>query len=526
MSVSHVRRAAALLGLALTVAPAQDAGDAAAVPFFVEVVDAATGRGVPLVELETVHGVRFVTDSAGVAVVDEPGWNGAEMWFAVRSHGYELGADGFGNRGFRVVVAAGTSRRVELQRRNVAERLYRVTGADIYRDSRRIGRAVPAILPSPPAAGQLGNGGVLGQDSVLNAIYGGRLYWFWGDTARASYPLGNFAASGAVSELPAQGGLDPAVGVRLTYFVDDQGFSRPMCPLKGPGPVWLDGLTVLDDGEGGEVMVCHYARIRDLGSLHEHGFARWHDAEQRFVPFATLPIGPRLHPFGHPLRVRADDGDWLYFCDPFPCVRVRARLADYSDPGRYEAYTCLSPGSEFDVAAPAIERDGEGRLVWGWKPATAPIDARQWRDLVAGDKVGADEGWTDLQDVVTGSPVVAHFGHVCFNAHRGRYVMLFTEIGGSSLLGEVWYAESRELGGPWGRALRIVTHDDYSFYNVRQHPCFAGDGGRLLYFEGTYTKTFSGTKRGTPRYDYNQIMYRLDLGDPRVEAAFGAPAPR
>ena len=39
---------------------------------------------------------------------------------------------------------------------------------------------------------------------------------------------------------------------------------------------------------------------------------------------------------------------------------------------------------------------------------------------------------------------------------------------------------------------------------------------RLVYFEGTYVTTFSGNPVATPRYDYNQIMYRLDLADPRL----------
>ena len=64
---------------------------------------------------------------------------------------------------------------------------------------------------------------------------------------------------------------------------------------------------------------------------------------------------------------------------------------------------------------------------------------------------------------------------------------------------------------------------------------FDQDGGRLIYFEGTYTHTFSGNDNATPRYDYNQIMYRLDLADPRLNlpvavyrlarGGFG-PAPR
>ncbi|MBU6411264.1 MAG: hypothetical protein KGR98_12840, partial [Verrucomicrobia bacterium] len=30
--------------------------------------------------------------------------------------------------------------------------------------------------------------------------------------------------------------------------------------------------------------------------------------------------------------------------------------------------------------------------------------------------------------------------------------------------------------------------------------------------------TFSGNKHPTPRYDYNQIMYRLDLSDPCLQS--------
>src|SRR5207237_2155347 len=37
-----------------------------------------------------------------------------------------------------------------------------------------------------------------------------------------------------------------------------------------------------------------------------------------------------------------------------------------------------------------------------------------------------------------------------------------------------------------------------------------------IFFEGTYSHTFSGSPEPTPRYDYNQVMYRLDLADPRL----------
>ena len=45
----------------------------------IQVVDEATGRGVPLVELRTVNQVRYVTDSNGVVAFDEPGLMGRKV---------------------------------------------------------------------------------------------------------------------------------------------------------------------------------------------------------------------------------------------------------------------------------------------------------------------------------------------------------------------------------------------------------------------------------------------------------------
>jgi hypothetical protein len=95
-------------------------------------------------------------------------------------------------------------------------------------------------------------------------------------------------------------------------------------------------------------------------------------------------------------------------------------------------------------------------------------------------------------------------------------VLLAVQSFGTSALGEVWYAEADTPLGPWVYARKVVTHDRYSFYNPKQHPAFDRDGGRTIFFEGTYAHTFSGNPDATPRYDYNQIMYSLDLADPRL----------
>ena len=124
------------------------------------------------------------------------------------------------------------------------------------------------------------------------------------------------------------------------------------------------------------------------------------------------------------------------------------------------------------------------------------------------------------EDAATKERVALHEGSVCWNEHRKRWVLIAVQqYGKPSFLGEVWYAESAAPTGPWKRAVKIVTHDKYSFYNPAQHAFFDEDGGRTIHFEGTYSFTFSGRTQRTPHYDYNQILYRLDLDDPRLKAA-------
>ena len=123
-----------------------------------------------------------------------------------------------------------------------------------------------------------------------------------------------------------------------------------------------------------------------------------------------------------------------------------------------------------------------------------------------------------VYDVESGKAVEPHNGTVYYNAYRRRWVGIFVQhFGDPSFLGEVWYAEADTPVGPWAYVRRIVTHNKYSFYNPKHHPLFDQDEGRTIYFEGTYSHTFSGSpEQATPRYDYNQIMYRLRLDDARL----------
>jgi hypothetical protein len=99
-------------------------------------------------------------------------------------------------------------------------------------------------------------------------------------------------------------------------------------------------------------------------------------------------------------------------------------------------------------------------------------------------------------------------------------------FGQPSAFGELWYAEADAPTGPWGKAVKVLSHENYTFYNPRLHPEFTTLDSPILFFEGTYTATFSDNKQPTPRYDYNQILYRLDLDDPALAPARGESGPR
>ena len=499
------------LALLAVLAPAAAYAQPAAGDYFaIRVVDEATGRGVPMVELRTVNEIRYVTDSNGLVAFYEPGLMDLNVFFSVFSHGYDHPRDGFGMTGRALKTTPGETGTITVQRRNVAERLYRITGQGVYRDTLLLGLEPPIRQPAI-------NGLVVGQDSTLNIIYQDKLWWFWGDTARPGYPLGNFHMSAATSDLPDAGGLAPSVGVDLEYLINPEtGFSLPVCEMPGEGPTWSGAFVELADAEGRRRLYCAYAKIRNMLEVYERGWAVFNEETQTFEHVASFPPSGPLFPDAHVFHQTDADGvEWIHFAASWPLVRVRATAEDFLDLSRYEGYTPLKEDSTLDD--PQMDRDADGRLRYGWKRATPIVRLPQQRRLIENGHMAAHEALIQLRDIETGETMQPHHGSVYYNAYRGRWVFLFSrEHGQSSYLGEVGYAEADSPAGPWVYARSIITHDKYTFYNPKQHPYFDEDGGRVIYLEGTYSKTFSAAPVATPRYDYNQIMYRLDLGDERM----------
>ncbi|UCE47161.1 MAG: hypothetical protein JSW47_16345, partial [Phycisphaerales bacterium] len=238
---------------------------------------------------------------------------------------------------------------------------------------------------------------------------------------------------------------------------------------------------------------------------YARGLAVFNDATGSFEPLVRS--GPDFLPFhnsGHALAVDVAGRKYYYFATQFPLsvrMRVRAEWDYIIDPNQYEVLTALKSNE-----SPRWIRAGD----------LIDNDASQMPSLIKSLKKEKED--TYLYDVTSGKKVTPHGGSVYFNAWRNRWIMITVQqYGEPSFLGEVWYAEADTPVGPWAYARKIVTHNKYTFYNPMQHPYFDQNGGRVIYFEGTYANTFSGSEKNpTPRYDYNQMMYRLNLDDSRL----------
>jgi hypothetical protein len=436
-------------------------------PCRIDVVERGSGWPVPLVELRTLHGVRFVSDNAGVVAFDLPELMGSELWLEVSGHGYAVKADGFGYRGVRLTPVPGGRLRVEVERTSLARRLGRVTGAGIFGESQKLG-----LENSGKETG------VLGCDSVQAVPFGGRLFWAWGDTTLPHYPLGIFHMSAAWTPARPVAAFEPPLRLEFAHFRGPSARPRDVARLPGPGPTWLSGMIVLPDGAGRERLVAAYAKIRPPLSVYETGLCVWNESSENFellsVLWREMDAGPRSPPVPDGQAFLADDEQgvkWAYFGNPFPVLRCRATFEAWRDPARWE------------------KREAPATLV--------PADG--------------------------GKPVKVHGGSVAWHPWRRKWVTIFTQAGGEgSFLGDIWYAEAPAPTGPWGRAVKVLGHDNYTFYNPRIHAMWSTADSPVLIFEGTFTREFADRPPAVPRYDYNQIMYRLDLDDPGL-AAVRAP---
>ena len=341
--------------------------------FGIQVVDADTGRGVPLVELRTTYKQRYYTDSNGYVAFLEPGLAGKEVWFNVSSWGYEGPQGPFDSRGVALKIEPGKIETIRVKRTQIAERLYRQTGYGIYRDTVLLGKKAP--IPEPTI-----NGRVAGSDTVQTAVYKGKMRWFWQDTDRLAFFLGNFSMTGATSPPPDK--LDADKGIAFDYFTEKPGgFAKHMAEVDQGGasrPVWVDGLMVVKDDAGRERLLARYAAANKDFSVAQAGLMLYDDDADVLKELKRIDNykQTRLYPGGHPFRARVGGVDYYYVTDPRASVRVRADFKSASDLSAYEGFTCLKPDSPSDPERAEVDRDGAGKLRWSWRRGVEPLNGR------------------------------------------------------------------------------------------------------------------------------------------------------
>jgi len=466
--------------------------------FGLRFIDIATGEGIPMIVVETLDRAIHVSDNHGWIALPA---STEERWHAVRADGYALPADGFGFRGLRLRAKAGGRRTVPLTRTQVARRISRLTGHEQEIDSRRLGLVSSTNLDAFD--------GIVGMDSAQTVAHRGKRLWFWGDTTVSGYPLGNFRTSGAVASLP-RGAITAANPPRLRVVRASDGRPAPMVPGREPGMVWISGLVECGTGSTARCLA-YYSRMRDLGTRLEHGHVEWDESRKCFRIRSRIDdLDSWRHLEGHPIRF-TDSGTWIAGGFTFPNTRVRDSVEAILRPDRWEAFTCLDENGK-------VQRKN-GKVVHRWTRAAKPLEPRAELDLIRNGVIKAEDAWY-LPVGPDGNVIVPHGGSVAWNPWRSRWIAVFTRLGGSpSKFGEVWYAESPHPIGPWRKAVRVAEHVDHSFYNPVLHPFLDRDGGRIIHFEGTYSEQFADHPKPVPRYEYNQILYALDLSDSRLKRA-------
>jgi hypothetical protein len=428
-----------------------------------------------------------------------PDFVGQAVAFTVTSDGYALAS----GTHVTLTAKAGGEQTLAMVREYPGERLYRVTGQGIYRDSVLLGLKTPLANPNI-------NGLVMGQDTPSTFVYGGTLYWLWQDTERAAYPLGNFDVSGATSALPGDGGLSPDLGSNTTYFVDSNGFSRGMVdtkadPMTASGSVagiWLSQIVSVVDPQGQpQIFGSYYANTK----VPWNALAQLSPSASIFDYVADYPDGATI-PGGRSTLVKDASGTvYAYWSNP---VRFPATVADATDLADYEVFSAFAAGDPTTLATNA-----DGTLAYAWTKGAKPVTPAA---LMAAH-VDADQGLDGhVTDITSGSGVQVANETAMWNEYRKRFSKIIQEQYGTSFLGESWYSEGDTPLGPWVYARKVVTHNDgYTFYNPDIIPYFSEAGGRIIFFDATYTATYTNLTP-TPRYDYNEMMYRLDLDDPRL----------
>lgn len=312
-------------------------------PFFrINVLDSATGNGVPLVLLRTVNYIQLYTDSNGIAAFYEPGMMEQPVWFSVLADGYELRQNNLTEGKVEiyskpydsgVVLNTSGTKTVYLTRTQLAERRFRLTGGGLYRDSYLVGAKVPASAQNHTYIDKVSRS--VGQDTLMLTRFKEDIFWFFGDTvcpksARQNNCVGRgMYTVGAKTKFSESKVYPPA----LEYFGED-GMPRPMAkiePLRQN--TWIAGVFSIGDNLYGN----YFKNPGDGASPDQakQGMAKW--SGESFEEISEWPRNSSLSLNGahtiHAFGPAHASNEWVYFVNNHVYCRVPAKddlISNYS----------------------------------------------------------------------------------------------------------------------------------------------------------------------------------------------------
>ena len=443
------------LSLLLVLAVITGWGAVSSAPFRITVVDAENGWPVPLVQFKTANGLVFTSDNAGVVAVDEPDLLGQTVRFSVEGHGYGIGPDIHRPGSVTYGLARGGKAVLKITRNQVAKRLGRIGGTGLFAESRKFGEHLDKK-----------DQGEVGRDSVQCRPYNGKLFWLWGDTSMQGYAIGIFNTTAAFTPNPAFP-LDPKPPVYPPYdqIRNDEGHVRGVIKAQGEGPIWIFGLIDLKDKAGKDHLGGAWSQIRNSLEAYKNGLCVWNDKTKNFDVIQTLMdkekgIMPEFFPDPNAVHWTDPKGKkWLLYGFPFPHHRIPDSYEAWCDPTTWE------------------------KIDWNGKEKIA-----RYKDGKKFEAVG---------------------GQMMWNAKIKKWVGICMQKWN---LGALCYIEADSPFGPWENGQQIVFHHNYTIYNPIIHVEYGPDTPYLV-FEGTYTDAFINQPNPTPRYNYTQMLFRLDLKD-------------
>jgi len=365
------------------------------------------------------------------------------------------------------------------------------------------------------------------------AKFKGNLFWTFGDTAcprsarQDNCDGTGMHTVGAVSCIPGEeeGEVERKTSCRasdppnLTYFTENASIAltqalsgggvwpspKPMAPFAPLGEnTWVAALSVIHRGTPHEALYANYVKNPGDGNgpITVQGMARWNESSSKFDQVSIWPLNSTISLNGaHTVeKISPKDqltlGGYILYSNG---VRVPATEEALS---QYSAFERVPP------AAPAPQ---------GVSASKGPGDSPA-RPASQYDQLGANVNW---------------------NAWTGRYITVGVTSAGAP--GDVFVAFSNELNGPWRNGTSVASHQNSnsSCYNPLHLTHFDLEGGRIIHIACTFTAMWSsgpnapnvwttclvglaggkGCAPVVPRYEYNNIVYRVDL------AQLTAPGP-